>query len=195
MPLFLWRLATGYNPLLGPTRFPLFDAGPTYSDLHALLLLAVTGFQLWFWIVKIPELNGLDCTRYGFIFARVRLNDLAFQVVNIVLYFILGIIVLVICALRVSSLVTDPDGHGRIEEWRKQVRTYNRSRVRRRTRRLQQLNLLNNFIIASTIVTATELTIRWNRSAHVNEITSAAQLISFVIGLGGLVRVLHVWRK
>lgn len=195
VPFFLWRLMTGCNPLLDPTRFPLVDAGPTSSDLHALRLLAVTGFQLWFWIAKVPESNGLDCVRYGFMFARVPLNNLAFQVIDIVLYFILGIIVLVVCALRVRSLLTDPDGDERMENWREGIKKYRKSWIRRRNRRLQQLNLFNNLIIASTITTATELTMRWNRITNVNEVTFAGQLIPFVIGLGGLVRILYVWRK
>lgn len=195
VPLFLWRLVTGCNPLLDPSRFPIVKAGSTYSDLHALLLLAVAGFQMWFWITKIPELDGLDCPRYGLIFAKVRLNDLAFQVVNIVLYFIIGVTVLVLCAMRVSKLVNDPDGRIEKKDWDIRKSKYEKQWLDQRIDRLHWLGLSNNFITASIIVVATELTIRWNRIANVNDVSSAGQLIPYVIGLGVVVRVLHVWRK
>jgi hypothetical protein len=126
VPWLLWRLATGCQPLLDPSRFPLVDPGPTHSDLHSLLILAVTGYQLWFWFTKIPNLDRLSCRFYGFAFAKV---------------------------------------------------------------------LLNNSITASIVVVATELTIKWNHVTGVNTLSSAGQLIPFVIGLGVVVRVLYVWLK
>ena len=42
-------------------------------------------------------------------------------------------------------------------------------------------------------ITAVELVIRWNRIENVNSILSTGQLIPFVIGLGGLGKILFRW--
>jgi hypothetical protein len=65
IPSLLWRLATGCQPLLDPSRFPLVDPGPTHSDLHTLLILAVTAYQLWFWFVKIPRPLHASAQQYN----------------------------------------------------------------------------------------------------------------------------------
>lgn len=46
LPILLWRLLTRCDQHKDPTRFPLVDPGSIHSDLHSVLLLAVTGFQL-----------------------------------------------------------------------------------------------------------------------------------------------------
>lgn len=108
------------------------DPGPAYSDLHTLLYLAVTGFQLWFWIAKVPELDTLYCKRYGFIFAKLPLNDKAFQVISIVIYFFLGVSVLVMLALRINSLWDPSFRRDEKEEWRSIERRYSDNWLDRR---------------------------------------------------------------
>jgi hypothetical protein len=194
IPSLLWRLATGCQPLLDPSRFPLVDPGPTHSDLHTLLILAVTAYQLWFWFVKIPNLDRLSCRFYGFAFAKVPLNNRAFQVVNIVLYFILGVAVLVLFTLRLNSMMKGPeDERRRAIQWEIEKRRLGRRGLSRRVDALRTLNLANNFTTASIVVVATELTIQWNHISDINTLSSAGQLIPFVIGLGVVLRVLYVW--
>lgn len=196
VPQLLWRLVTGCQPLLDPSRFPLVDPGPTHSDLHTLLILAVTGYQLWFWFVKVPDLDRFYCRNYGFAFARVQLNSRAYQVINIVLYFVLGVAVLVLFTLRLNSITKGPgDKRKRAEQWEREKERFGKRRLSLRVDALQKLNLANNLITATTVVVATELTIEWNHITAVNTISSAGQLIPFVIGLGVVVRVLYVWRK
>lgn len=196
VPQLLWRLVTGCQPLLDPSRFPLVDPGQTQSDLHTILILAVTGYQLWFWFVKIPDLDRVYCRRFGFAFAKVPLNNWAFQVINIVLYFILGVAVLVLFTLRLSSAVkSSEDKRRRTDQWEKQKERLGKRGLARRVDALQKLNLVNNLITATVVVVATELTIKWNHVNAVNSLSSAGQLIPFVIGLGVVVRVLYVWRK
>jgi hypothetical protein len=48
-------------------------------------------------------------------------------------------------------------------------------------------------VTASIVVVATELTIQWNHISDINTLSSAGQLIPFVIGLGVVLRVLYVW--
>lgn len=89
VPLYTWRLLTGYNPALDPFRFPHVRPGQVYSVLNFLLLVAVASFQLWFWFSRVPHLNGQACQEYGFFFAKIKLNKQGFEVLNIVFYSLL----------------------------------------------------------------------------------------------------------
>ena len=53
---------------------------------------------------------------------------------------------------------------------------------------------LNN-ITANPATTATKLTIRWNSTAGVNSLSSAGQLIPFIVGLSIVLRVLYFYWK
>ena len=89
VPLYAWRLLTGCDPRFDPTRYPRVPAGPVYSQLTFLLLVAVASFQLWFWFARVPALSQRDCQEYGFFFAKTRLNGKAFITINIVFYSLL----------------------------------------------------------------------------------------------------------
>ena len=89
VPLYLWRLLTCGNPKLDPTRFPRVTVSPVYSILRFLILVAVSSYGTWFWFVSIPSLRGQVCDFYGFLFARVPLDSIPFQVINIILYSLL----------------------------------------------------------------------------------------------------------
>lgn len=101
VPLYTWRLLTGYNPALDPFRFPHVPPGRVYSELNFLLLVAVASFQLWFWFARVPQLNGKACQEFGFFFARIRMNKKGFEVLNIIFYFLL----LSSCAIVLSMTV------------------------------------------------------------------------------------------
>jgi hypothetical protein len=58
---------------------------------------------------------------------------------------------------------------------------------------LQNLSVLLFLVIAIIVVTATELTIRWNNIQGVNILGSAGQTIPFVIGVCSFVRILYVY--
>ena len=98
VPLFLWRLLTRSNPKLDPSRWPKVRTSRVESVLNTLLLLGVSAFQLWFWFARVPDLDRRGCQGYGFFFARVRLNAEWFQILNILLHFL----VLLICLLLLS---------------------------------------------------------------------------------------------
>ena len=83
VPLYAWRLLTGYNPAFDPFRFTHVRPGKVYSVLNFLLLVAVASFQLWFWIARVPQLDRQACQEYGFFFAKIRLNEKGFEVLNI----------------------------------------------------------------------------------------------------------------
>jgi len=57
---------------------------------------------------------------------------------------------------------------------------------------LEKLRSVNNIIVASIVIAATELTIKWNAVTGVNDLTSAGQLIPLLISLALVARVLYV---
>lgn len=110
VPLYIWRLLTGYNPAFDPFRFPHVWPGRVYGILNFLLLVAVASFQLWFWFARVPQLDGQVCQEYGFFFAKIRLNKKGFEVLNIIFYFLLLLscaIVLSMTALLEMGLVVE----------------------------------------------------------------------------------------
>ncbi len=110
VPLYAWRLLTGYNPAFDPYRFPHVRPGQVYSVLNFLLLVAVASFQLWFWFARVPQLNRQACQEYGFFFAKIRLNEKGFEVLNILFYFLLLFscaIMLFMTALKRAKLVAE----------------------------------------------------------------------------------------
>ncbi|OCK80789.1 hypothetical protein K432DRAFT_434534 [Lepidopterella palustris CBS 459.81] len=75
IPIYIWRLFTKCNPYWDPSRYPIVNPGALYSNLNLLLLVAVLSFQLWFWFARVPVLSGEDCEQYGFLFAKIRLEN------------------------------------------------------------------------------------------------------------------------
>ena len=57
---------------------------------------------------------------------------------------------------------------------------------------LEKIRILNSIIVASMVTVATELTIKWNLISGVNDLTSAGQLIPFLIGVALALRVIYV---
>lgn len=142
-----------------------------------------------------PELDSLYCKRYGFIFAKVPLNDKAFQVISIVVYFLLGVSVLVMLALRINSLINGSHNNDEEDERFRIEDQHSEEWLDRRVGTLQTLNLVQSVVTATGVVVATELTIKWNNVTGLNSLDSAGQLIPFVIGLGILVRVFYVFSR
>ncbi|KAH7333171.1 hypothetical protein BKA65DRAFT_507317 [Rhexocercosporidium sp. MPI-PUGE-AT-0058] len=182
VPLYVWRLLVGCDPDLDPTRHPRVRAGKLFSRLNFFLLVIMCIFQLWFWIGKVPSLARDRCTEFGFLFARVRLNQRGFAVVNVVLYFLLLLFCLGILGITIGKRW----GYLR----RKKVGVLEHRRVRKTA--LQELQTFINITVVSIVVAATELTIAWNRIEDVNDIASAGQTIPLIIGIGQIVRVLYV---
>lgn len=180
VPLYVWRLLIGCDPDLDPSRHPRVKPGKMFSRLNFSLLSTVCIFQLWFWIGKVSNIGRGGCTEFGFLFARIRLNQRGFVVVNVVLYFLL-----LLCCMAVLGISVGKRW-GFLEEKPK------RSIGRVRKTALQELQTFINLTVASIIVAATELTIAWNHITDVNEISSAGQTIPLIIGVGQIVRVLYI---
>jgi hypothetical protein len=99
VPLYIWRLLTCCVPRWDPSRFPRVANGRIFSVLNFMLLVAVSVFQLWFWIVRAQQTGSDGCEEYGFFFARVPLNEKAFVITNILFQFFL-----LFCCLGMISI-------------------------------------------------------------------------------------------
>jgi hypothetical protein len=99
--MFVWRALTGYRPQWDPTRYPRVRMGRIFSLLNFGLLLAVSGFQLWFWIIGINQLNVSECPDFGFLIIKFEFATRGFVVANIVVHTLL----LACCLSAVGLLV------------------------------------------------------------------------------------------
>lgn len=109
IPIYFWRIITFCNPFWDPTRWPKVPVTGFYRRANLTLLMAVSGFQIWFWGVGINELDGgfvVDdgdgdgiqggaCQEWGFFFTKVPLHAGLFIAVNIFFAVALLICVLV----------------------------------------------------------------------------------------------------
>jgi hypothetical protein len=151
-----------------------------FSLLYQLLLIAVGAFQLWFWFVLVPQLSHTpECQEYGFFFARIRLNGAAFRGLNIAVH--LGI--MVVCLVDLVVLLRGWGNSGKSRELVQE----------QRAKVLQKAYQSANFIVISVIIVGTELTIWWNEIRDINSVSTAAQTIALIIGLGSFIRVFYVY--
>ncbi|KAF2245280.1 hypothetical protein BU26DRAFT_607578 [Trematosphaeria pertusa] len=187
VPIFLWRLLTGCDPYWDPTRYPLVKPGSRSANLNFLMLIGALVFQYWFWFDRVPDLDDYNCQQYGFLLAQVRLNSKVSVVLNILMYFWLGIVCLYIIVLKIRHAVGFPDPSER------RKRLISRRHKREHIRRLQNMDTWSKLIVVATVTAAVELTISWNEIDGANTLSGAGQTIPFVIGLGALIRILYVY--
>lgn len=89
VPLYIWRLVTGCEPRWDPSRYSRVKNGPLFSSLNFMLLLAVSAYQLWFWLRKVKDNDIPGCVEYGFFFSKFPLKARGFVIANIVFQSIL----------------------------------------------------------------------------------------------------------
>jgi hypothetical protein len=102
--LFIWRILTCFNAELDPSRYPKVGNGPVYSLLNFGLLLAVSIFQMYFWIGKVRSTDLGVCVEYGFLFSRIRLDAVWFMTLNSVLYGLVLLICLGVLSVTVFKI-------------------------------------------------------------------------------------------
>ena len=100
VPIYFWRIVTRFNHIYDPSRYPRVPTSFMFSVLYFILIFAVSSFQLWFWFDRVPQLSTQACQEFGFFFSKIRLNQNAFQAVNIVFHFFL----LLSCFINLVSL-------------------------------------------------------------------------------------------
>lgn len=145
VPLWFWRLMTGFRAGYDPTRCPRVATSKLRSDLRTLLVLGVVVLQLWFWPGKVPDMvPHPGRNEWGFLFTKIQLDSTALRAVNIVFNVLLGIILLVMLSLRTAELLLSTP---RVPEDQIEL-----SKSRQRT--LQILGTCNQLVVLSTIVIA-----------------------------------------
>ncbi|KIW17994.1 hypothetical protein PV08_02280 [Exophiala spinifera] len=191
IPIYLWRMCTGNNPAWDPTRWPVTTPSPVESVLRFLLISAVAAFQIWFWGARVPQLDGLHCSEYGYLMTKVRLNLPAMRVINLLLY----IAVLIFCLYFLFRWIPGPMPEDpQAKKRRKQEARDKYSFIRRRRKiLLQNIGIVLSLVVAVTVVAATELTIKWNHIQGVNSLASAGQSIPFAIGVALFIRIWYVY--
>ena len=203
VPLYAWRILTGYNPALDPTRWHQVRPGDVYSVLNFLLIAAVASFHLWFWFHRVPELDGQACQQYGFFFAKIRLNRKGFEVLNLLFYFLLlsfSAIMLFTTVLKKANLVVEEEMRTRWPGYSVSLGQYgipclSDADISSRPTQIESLQKLRsacNVAVASTVIAGTELTIKWNKIQGVNSLTSAGQTIPLLIGIATILRIAYV---
>lgn len=85
IPISAWRIISCCDPTLDPTKWTLVIASAEFDITQQSLLLAVSGFKLWFWTTKVSSANNPECPEFGFLFCRVNLDALVLRAINIVL--------------------------------------------------------------------------------------------------------------
>ncbi|KAI1106496.1 hypothetical protein F4804DRAFT_300839 [Jackrogersella minutella] len=188
VPLYLWRLVTGCNPFWDPSRWSRVKAGRVYSILNFGLLVAETSFQLWFWCTGIHTIPvTTPCRQHGFFFGMVSLTNPLFIAANIAFNVVLLICCFVHMCLGVKA-VRPPRWH------RKQLRRAEKRQLsKERLLGLQLLQTVFNLIVASLVVVATELTVRWNDINEVNDVSTAGQIIPVVISAGLFAHLFYIY--
>jgi len=90
VPLYAWRILTGCNPRLDPSRWTRVRPSKFFSFANFWILIAVTCFQLWFWFSAVQgNSQEGNCQQYGFLFSKIALDNEAFVAINITLQFLL----------------------------------------------------------------------------------------------------------
>ncbi|KFY97459.1 hypothetical protein V500_02052 [Pseudogymnoascus sp. VKM F-4518 (FW-2643)] len=200
VPLYGWRILTRFNARLDPSRHPKVGNGPVYSVLNFGLMTAVSIFQAWFWLGKIRNTDFGACLEYGFLFSKVRLNTVWFLAVNVVLNFLVLLIsigVLSIAAVRIgnaSRLSRQARGIRRTlqELYGGQIPEGPNDERPSAVVVLEAAQSIIMLLIASTVIIATELTIRWNGIQDVGSVSDTGQMIPMIIGIGQVCRILYL---
>ncbi|CAG8961525.1 hypothetical protein HYFRA_00013942 [Hymenoscyphus fraxineus] len=195
VPVFLWRVLTGFKAQWDPTRFPQVRMGKLYSALNFILLLAVSGFQLWFWVMDAKRVEYVGCPRYGFFFWRIRLDLTSFVVGNLAFHIALLCLCLAFLGLALTKHIGCWGEQSNVKITQVSTQdTFQRMLTCVRPHRkfvLRVIRTICNICVASVVLIATELTIFWNGINGVAEISSVGQLIPFVIGIEMVLAVLY----
>ncbi|PMD49578.1 uncharacterized protein K444DRAFT_577322 [Hyaloscypha bicolor E] len=180
VPLYLWKGFTWCEPRMDPSRYPRASTGRIFQLMNFTLMIALSVFQLWFWIRRVNAAASDGCVEFGFFFAQLQLNGKGFVVANILFHFSL----LFTCIGVVGFILAKQYG---LYEGRRHKRIGKRQKYS-----LQRLQAISDTIVASVLVTAIELLIRWNGIQGVNSVSTSGQTIPMIVGIGLVARVLYI---
>jgi hypothetical protein len=97
-----------------PSRYPRVKIEKDYSLFNLLLIAAVSGYQVYFWADQVPKLDGQQCLEYGFLFAKMRLNERGFEAVNIIFNLLVLLACFIVMFITIGYLEVIADVETRI---------------------------------------------------------------------------------
>ncbi|KAM7183475.1 hypothetical protein V8F33_013556 [Rhypophila sp. PSN 637] len=178
VPIFLWRVLTGFKARLDPTRWAAASSSIFLRIFSSVILLAISAYQIAFWASLMSTMRtDSECERVGFLFTQMPLYGRALRIVNITFSSLLIVIGLLGWMDYLLS---------------KQRRRQRCCRATRSSSFLVWLRAIISTLVAAGVISGTELTIVWNGIRDVNALDSLGQLIPFVLGIVVFVRVLWV---
>jgi hypothetical protein len=175
IPVFLWRLATNFNPAVDPTRWHVVRISKFDNILNTVLIFGAAVFQLYFWIETVPKTDFGLCVPSAFFFTRMGLDDDRLRTINIAAQVLAGFICIFSTVVRYFESDSSP--------------------LRISNRRLRALTIAHACIlllVATFVVAGTELTIRWNHIDSVHDLGTSGQLIPLVVGISTPLRIVLV---
>ncbi|KAN0110780.1 hypothetical protein V8E51_007167 [Hyaloscypha variabilis] len=180
VPLYLWKAFTWCEPRMDPSRYPRAGTGRIFQLINFILMVALSVFQLYFWIKRVSAVASIGCVEFGFFFAQIPLNEKGFVVANILFHFFFLFTCVGVVAVFIAKLYELYEGrrHRRIG--------------RHQRHSLQRLQTISDVIVAGVVVTAIELLIRWNGIQGVNSVSTAGQTIPMIVGIGLVARVVYI---
>ncbi|KAL7815146.1 hypothetical protein V8C26DRAFT_421115 [Trichoderma gracile] len=188
MPMYVWKALTCCDRKWDPLRQTREANMAVFNVSTMLLLVIISALHLWFFSTYMPT-KGRQCGYYGFFFAKVRLDNTAYLVVNILVY----VIVILVCfsiALSWMGFWNGQTPEPRPDE-NEQERNARRERARqRRAEILRTMRGISNLLVYGLHVTAIELTIRWNQFDAIDGVDTSAQTVPLLVSAGILARFL-----
>ncbi|KAL7784885.1 hypothetical protein V8C37DRAFT_395239 [Trichoderma ceciliae] len=199
LPIYAWRILTCCNPKWDLLKWTREISMPVYGVATMILLVIISALGLWFFATFIP-VKGHQCDHYGFFFAKIRLNNAPYMVVNVVIY----VVIILVCVAIALSWTGFWDGQFRTHRRRRQRQHRRRQRerdgqeliARRKRARQEQKDIIrtmrgiSNLVVYGLHITAIELTIRWNQFDNIDGVNTSAQTIPLLVSIGILLRLI-----
>ncbi|KAL6820179.1 hypothetical protein J3E69DRAFT_52650 [Trichoderma sp. SZMC 28015] len=199
IPIYIWKTLTCCDRKWDPLKWTREPHVPVYGVSTMMVMVIISSLQLWLFSTYIPS-RGHQCEYYGFFFTKVKLSNVGFIVVNIILH----IIVILVCVGIVLSYTGFWKTQFRIRRHRRRKKHRTRQpeqdtqeRIARRERaRQEQKDLLrtmrsiSNLVVYGLHITAIELTIKWNQFDNVDGVNTSGQTIPLLVSLGILIRLI-----
>ncbi|PTB62065.1 hypothetical protein BBK36DRAFT_1130332 [Trichoderma citrinoviride] len=168
VPMYIWKALTCCDRRWDPLRRTRETNMAIFNVSTMVLLVIISALQLWFFSTYMPT-KGRQCGYYGFFFAKVRLDNTAYVVINIIV------------GRRPEQL----------QEQDEQERNARRERARQqRSDLLRTMRGISNLLVYGLHITAIELTIRWNQFENIDGVDTSAQTVPLLVSAGILARFL-----
>ncbi|KAM0449494.1 hypothetical protein ACHAO4_007512 [Trichoderma viride] len=199
IPIYIWNTLSCCDPKWDPLKWTGEIKMPVYGISNMILLIAISAIGIWFFATYIPT-KGRQCEQFGFFFAKIRLDNAAFIVVNIIIY----VAIILICVAIALSWTGFWDGQFLIHRRYRRRRSHRTQRerddqeriARRKRARQEQKDLLrtmrgiSNLVVYGLHIAAIELTLQWNQFDNINGVNTSAQTIPLLVSLGILLRLI-----